>query len=243
MLTQGNDCKRQTAGAVVFPARASQSRVGIGRTSSSRRRRHRKPRSRDLRRHPTQADRHKLCAPKVDELERSFRLALLPALASGNVSAFEELYDRHSSTIFGLLLRGPAANADDAQEVLRETFVKAWTSAAMFDAVRLQRVLWLIVARSRGIDRIRSRKTRVEQEDEAGREISSSPRSWKRRGVDSAIRPRNSGRARRARGTAGGWHRSRTGLLHQTPQSEIATPLFETVLGITDEGNRFFVGH
>jgi RNA polymerase sigma-70 factor (ECF subfamily) len=98
--------------------------------------------------------------------------ALLPAIAQGNTSAFEELYDRHASTVYGLLLR-MLANADDAQEVLQETFVKAWTSASMFDAVRGSEVAWLIsIARSRGIDRLRSRRTRAERENEAGREIS-----------------------------------------------------------------------
>lgn len=98
--------------------------------------------------------------------------ALLPAVARGDVSAFEALYDRHASTIYALLLR-ILCNADDAQEVLQETFVKAWSSAKMFDAVRGSEIAWLIsIARSRGIDRLRSRKIRGEREDEAGREIS-----------------------------------------------------------------------
>ncbi len=98
--------------------------------------------------------------------------ALLPAIARGDVSAFEALYDRYGSTIYALLLR-ILGNADDAQEVLQETFVKAWTSAKMFDSVRGSEVAWLIsIARSRGIDRLRSRKIRNEREDEAGREIS-----------------------------------------------------------------------
>ena len=98
--------------------------------------------------------------------------ALLPAVAQGNVSAFEELYDRYAPTIYGLLLR-ILTNADDAQEVLQETFVKAWTSAKMFDAGRGTEVAWLIsIARSRGIDRLRSRRIRADREDEAGRELS-----------------------------------------------------------------------
>ena len=98
--------------------------------------------------------------------------AFLPAVARGDTSAFEALYDRYSSTIYALLLR-ILANADDAQEVLQETFVKAWSSAKMFDSVRGSEVAWLIsIARSRGIDRLRSRKIRYEREDEAGREIS-----------------------------------------------------------------------
>ncbi len=96
--------------------------------------------------------------------------ALLPAVAQGDVSAFEALYDRYASTIYGLLLR-ILGNPDDAQEVLQEAFVKAWTSAQMFDAVRGSEIAWLIsIARSRGIDRLRSRRTRVEREEEAGRE-------------------------------------------------------------------------
>lgn len=97
---------------------------------------------------------------------------LLPDVARGNVPAFEVFYDRYASTVYALLLR-ILANADDAQEVLQETFVKAWTSAKMFDAVRGSEVAWLIsIARSRGIDRLRSRKIRYTREDEAGREVS-----------------------------------------------------------------------
>src|SRR2546423_1179957 len=98
--------------------------------------------------------------------------SLLPAVSRGDLDAFEELYDRYSSTLFALLIR-ILGNADDAQEVLQETFVKAWTSATMFDAMRGSEVAWLIsIARSRGIDRLRSRRIRVDREDEAGREIS-----------------------------------------------------------------------
>jgi len=97
--------------------------------------------------------------------------ALLPAVARGDVAAFEELYDRYSSTLYALLLR-ILANAEDAQEVLQEAFVKAWTSAKMFDALRGSEVAWLIsIGRSRGIDRLRARRIRVNREDEAGREV------------------------------------------------------------------------
>src|SRR5258708_4939741 len=98
--------------------------------------------------------------------------SLLPAVSCGDLAAFETLYDRHSSTLYALLLR-ILANPEDAQEVLQETFVKAWTNARMFDASRGSEVAWLIsIARSRGIDRLRSRKIRVDRENDAGREIS-----------------------------------------------------------------------
>ena len=97
---------------------------------------------------------------------------LIPDVARGDVAAFEQLYDRYSSTLYALLIR-ILGNADDAQEALQETFVKAWTSAKMFDALRGSEVAWLIsIARSRGIDRLRARRIRVDREDEAGREIS-----------------------------------------------------------------------
>ena len=113
---------------------------------------------------------------------------LLPAVAGGDVSAFEELYDRHSSTLYALLVR-ILGNAEDAQEVLQETYVKAWTNAKMFDAMRGSEVAWLIsIARSRGIDRLRSRKIRGDREDEAGRELSGSfGFIEKRTGADDAI--------------------------------------------------------
>src|SRR6059058_1570725 len=96
--------------------------------------------------------------------------SLLPAVAHGDMAAFEQLYDRHSSTLYALLLR-ILWNADDAQEVLQETFVKAWTNAKMFDSVRGSDVAWLIsIARSRGIDRLRSRRIRGDREDERSEE-------------------------------------------------------------------------
>jgi len=98
--------------------------------------------------------------------------SFVPAVARGDLAAFEALYDRYSSTLYALLLR-ILNNPEDAQEVLQESFVKVWTSARMFDAERGSEVAWLIsIARSKGIDRLRSRKIRSDRENDAGREIS-----------------------------------------------------------------------
>lgn len=115
--------------------------------------------------------------------------SLVPAVARGDLAAFEALYDRHAGTLYALLLR-ILGNAEDAQEVLQESFVKVWTSAKMFDAVRGSEVAWLIsIARSRGIDRLRSRKIRSDRENDAGREISiQSSFVEKTTGADEAIR-------------------------------------------------------
>ena len=90
----------------------------------------------------------------------------------GDTTAFEELYDRHAGVIYALLLR-ILGSPEDAQEVLQETFVKAWSTASTFDAERGSEIAWLIsIGRSRGIDRLRARRVRGERESEAGREIS-----------------------------------------------------------------------
>src|ERR1043165_9961758 len=98
--------------------------------------------------------------------------ALLPAVARGDIASFEALFDRYSGTLYALLLR-ILGNPEDAQEVLQESFVKVWTNAKMFDAVRGSEAAWLIsIARSRGIDKLRSRRVRSDRENDAGREIS-----------------------------------------------------------------------
>jgi RNA polymerase sigma-70 factor (ECF subfamily) len=115
-------------------------------------------------------------------------MPLLPAVARGDATAFEQLYDRYSPTLYALLLR-ILGDADDAQEVLQESFVQIWNRAAMFDDARGSEMAWLVsVTRSRAIDRIRARRTRSTRETEAQREISiRSENVNKARGLDDAI--------------------------------------------------------
>ncbi|HXI11507.1 MAG TPA: sigma-70 family RNA polymerase sigma factor [Thermoanaerobaculia bacterium] len=113
---------------------------------------------------------------------------LLPAVATGDIDAFAALYDRHSSILFGLLVR-ILNNREDAQEALQETFTQIWTRATMFDAARGSELAWVLsIARSRGIDRLRSRKIRSERESEAGQEISVISGGVEHRsGIDAAV--------------------------------------------------------
>lgn len=74
--------------------------------------------------------------------------------------------------MYALLLR-ILGTREDAQEILQETFVKAWANAHQFDSARGSEAAWLIsIARSRAIDRLRSRRVRSNRENDAGREIS-----------------------------------------------------------------------
>ena len=105
-------------------------------------------------------------------MSSSQTILLLPAVSDGDVAAFEQLYDRHAPILYALLLR-MLASPEDAQEVLQEAFVKAWNDASRYDPGRGSELAWLIsITRSRGIDRIRSRKVRGEREKDAARDNS-----------------------------------------------------------------------
>jgi RNA polymerase sigma-70 factor, ECF subfamily len=124
---------------------------------------------------------------------------LLERVARGDATSFEQLYDRYSSMLYALLLR-ILARPEDAQEVLQETFVKVWTNATLFDRARGSEAAWLIsIARSRGIDRLRSRRVRFDRETEAGREISySAPNAPGPTGLDAAVQSETSTAVRSA---------------------------------------------
>jgi RNA polymerase sigma-70 factor (ECF subfamily) len=100
------------------------------------------------------------------------KFPLCDAARAGNSIAFGDAYDLYAPVLYGLLLR-IVRDEGDAQEILQETFLAAWNDAGKFDASRGSEIAWLIsMARSRGIDRLRSRQRRAEREAEAAREIS-----------------------------------------------------------------------
>ncbi len=87
----------------------------------------------------------------------------------------EELYDRHNDLLYSLVRRivGIAAEAED---VLQETWLHAWRTAASFDPARGTVVAWLVtIARSRAIDRIRSEGSRRRAMDTAGSDPAATP--------------------------------------------------------------------
>ncbi len=81
---------------------------------------------------------------------------LMLQIADGNENAFEQLYDRLSSQVFGLIRR---ILKDEAQseEVTQEVFVEAWQQATRFDAARGKAITWLLtLAHRRAVDRVRA---------------------------------------------------------------------------------------
>jgi len=65
-------------------------------------------------------------------------------VAAGDRDAVAELYDRHASRVLGLAYR-IVQNSSDAEDVVQEVFSQAWL---------------LMMARTRAIDRVRSRQAR-----------------------------------------------------------------------------------
>ena len=90
---------------------------------------------------------------------------IIGLVASRDRRAFDELYDRYAQIIFNLCIR-ILKKETDAQDVMQEIFVQVWRDAGRFDPGRASVKTWLFtIARSRSLDRYRSRKaveTRIE---------------------------------------------------------------------------------
>jgi RNA polymerase sigma-70 factor (ECF subfamily) len=78
-------------------------------------------------------------------------------VAAGEDTALAELYDASSAFVYGLALR-ILADAAAAEEVTLDVYHQAWQQAHRFDPRRGPAHTWLLaIARSRSIDRLRSR--------------------------------------------------------------------------------------
>lgn len=95
---------------------------------------------------------------------------LLRAAARGDEGALARLYDRHHSTLFGLLLRILNDRAE-AEDLLQDVFVQFWQQAASFDEARGRAFTWMVtITRSRAIDRLRARGSSERTASAAARE-------------------------------------------------------------------------
>jgi RNA polymerase sigma-70 factor, ECF subfamily len=73
--------------------------------------------------------------------------------------AFDLFYERYAQIIFNLCVRILKDEAE-AQDALQEIFLQIWRDAERFDPSRASVKTWLFtIARSRSLDRYRSRKT------------------------------------------------------------------------------------
>ncbi len=86
---------------------------------------------------------------------------LLTRIGEGDEAALDDLYGQTSGPVFALtqrILRDPSA----AEDVTLEVYLQVWRQAVTFDARRGTASAWLfMLARSRAIDRLRSRAQRA----------------------------------------------------------------------------------
>jgi len=85
--------------------------------------------------------------------------------AEGDQSALGTLYDESSQHVYGVAL-SVLRDTADAEEVTLDVYSQVWRSAAVYSSQRGSVVGWLLtLARSRAIDRLRSRATRQKREE------------------------------------------------------------------------------
>jgi RNA polymerase sigma factor (sigma-70 family) len=91
----------------------------------------------------------------VDPSER--HRALIAAMAQGDETALNALYEATLSRIYGLALR-VTRREDLAEDVVVEVYWQAWRDAARYDARRGEPMAWLYtICRSRALDTLRRR--------------------------------------------------------------------------------------
>ena len=79
-------------------------------------------------------------------------------MSAGDDAALALLYDRWSRPVISLLLH-LVRDADDAEDVVEEAFWQVWRQASRYDRSRGEVGTWLLtIARTRALDRLRSRK-------------------------------------------------------------------------------------
>ena len=86
--------------------------------------------------------------------------ALIGRLQRRDPTALGEIYDQYGRSTYGLVIR-IVRDAGIAEDLVQETFLNVWKSAASFDPLKGALGSWLMtVARNRALDYIRSPKSR-----------------------------------------------------------------------------------
>jgi RNA polymerase sigma-70 factor (ECF subfamily) len=106
-----------------------------------------------------------------ESTELSRDAALVHRLLQRDVSAFEELYDRHSRLVYALVLR-VLQQASTAEEVVQDVFLQLWRNSAQFDGSRGPFVPWLLtLARNRALDQLRLKSERQRRREDPAEEL------------------------------------------------------------------------
>jgi len=96
---------------------------------------------------------------------------LLSRLLQKDVNAFEQLYDRHSRLVYGLVLR-ILQQASTSEEVVQDVFLQLWRNAEQYDSSRGPFVPWLCtMARNRALDQLRLKSERQRRREDQPDEL------------------------------------------------------------------------
>jgi len=96
---------------------------------------------------------------------------LVQQLLQKDVSAFEQLYDRHSRAVYSLVLR-ILQQAGTAEEVVQDVFLQLWRNARQYDESRGPFVPWLLtLARNRALDTLRLKSERQRRREDQTEEL------------------------------------------------------------------------
>jgi RNA polymerase sigma-70 factor (ECF subfamily) len=97
--------------------------------------------------------------------------ALVQQLLQRDVRAFEQLYDRHSRIVYGLVLR-ILQQASTAEEVVQDVFLQLWRNAGQYQPSRGPFVPWLLtLARNRALDNLRLKSERQRRREDQTEEL------------------------------------------------------------------------
>ena len=103
--------------------------------------------------------------------KREEEAALIARIAARDSVALGELYDRYAGMLLALIRR--ILGELEAEDVLQETFVQVWRQAERYDPKRSSASTWLVlIARSRAIDRLRTRRVADRTKEASFRENS-----------------------------------------------------------------------
>lgn len=92
----------------------------------------------------------------ADTTEADELATLLVRGSRGDQTAFAELYDRTSSSLYGLILR-VLRDPAQASEVTQDVYLEIWQQAARFDRAKGTARSWMFtIAHRRAVDRVRS---------------------------------------------------------------------------------------
>ena len=108
-------------------------------------------------------------ATKAKAADRAEEASWVERIAAGDQQALSLVYDRYSGLLLAMIRK--VVGEAEAEDVLQDAFVQVWKQAERYDARRSSLSTWLVlIARSRAIDRLRSRQVADRTKEASHRE-------------------------------------------------------------------------